>query len=319
MISLPSWSLRSALATESTGPPPIIVSCSAGTWTRWSAVTATPRRRWCWPPYRRASTCLSKSRCASRPASLATLAAAAEQGAAVAQAGYVKVYDPAFEIAEREVAAMSNIKLALANHIHTDNWLHLRQFDLLRFDDVPEAEALGASRNAAVKDAVGDLSPPLLRTFLTLSGSVVHDLYSLRYLLGQPTGVVSADVFPHGDGLTLVLTYPNGLRGIVTWVDLAGIWHFDETLQVYGDDRPVLRNSPTGFARGPLTGLTIEGIDKVGVSFTHSPQVVWETAFRRELRHFHSCITDGTECKTSIAAAAADIGLIVEVMHQLDA
>jgi predicted dehydrogenase len=114
-----------------------------------------------------------------------------------------------------------------------------------------------------------------------------------------------------------VLAYPGDVRGVVTWVNLTGVWHFDETLNLYADDRRLLLESPTGFARGVLTGLTIEGVDEAGTSFARSPQVAWETAFRRELRHFHSCIAAGAECKTPLASAGAEIGLSLEVMRCL--
>ena len=67
------------------------------------------------------------------------IARAAEGAGVVAQAGYMKVYDPAFETAKAEVDGMSDIRFVQVNHLHPDNRLHLRQYRLKRFDDLPAA------------------------------------------------------------------------------------------------------------------------------------------------------------------------------------
>ena len=56
------------------------------------------------------------------------------------QAGYVKLYEPAYERAKDEIADMSDIRFVQVNHLHPDNDLHVRQFRTRRFDDVPGDE-----------------------------------------------------------------------------------------------------------------------------------------------------------------------------------
>ena len=245
---------------------------------------------------------------------LTELKDAADEAGVVAQAAYVKAYDPAFEIAQREVSAMSGVKLAMANHVHTDNLLHTRQYDLLSFDDVPKSHSdeLARACSAEIVEELGELPDDLLPVFFCLSGSVVHDLYSLRYLLDRPSRVLSATTYAGGSGITLTLEYPRGVRGIVNWIDLARVWHFDETLSVYADDRRVVLDSPTGFARGLVTGLTIEGVDADGASYRREPQVPWETAFRRELVHFYDCVVEGTPCRTPIADAGHELSVVAD-------
>ena len=62
---------------------------------------------------------------------------AADLAGVIAQAGYMKVYDPAFETAKAEVDGMADIRYVQVNHLHPDNRLHLRQYRLKRFDDLP--------------------------------------------------------------------------------------------------------------------------------------------------------------------------------------
>ena len=87
--------------------------------------------------------------------------AAQRTAGTVAQAGYMKVYDPAFELAQRAVREMDGIRFVQMNHLHPDNRLHLRQFDLRRFDDYPAAaiEQTSAARSVAVRQALGDATP----------------------------------------------------------------------------------------------------------------------------------------------------------------
>jgi predicted dehydrogenase len=110
------------------------------------------------------------------------------------------------------------------------------------------------------------------------------------------------------------LEYPNGSRCVASWVDLPDLWDFRETLEVYGDDKRVLVTYPTGFARGLLSTVTVQGIDAQGFSYKQEPAIEWESAFRRELRHFADCIRNGAECRTTVESARNDIGLIIDVV-----
>ena len=192
---------------------------------------------------------------------------------------------------------MGEIRFVQVNHLHPSNDLHLRQFDLRRFDDYPTAavERTAAARKVATRQALGDAPEEVVRAFILLSGSMIHDLYTMRAVLGLPSAVVSAELWQEGRALTFTLAYPGGARCVATWIDLPDLWDFKETLEIYGDARRVLLSYPTGFARGLLSSLVIQGTDADGTAYRTEPAVDWESAFLRELRHFHECIVDGIE------------------------
>ena len=243
---------------------------------------------------------------------------AAAQRNLVAQAGYMKVYDPAFERAKREVDQMENLRFVQINHLHTDNSLHLRQFNLRRAgDDVPPeaGPAVAAARQAALQQAMGTIPPEAARAFFILSGSMIHDLYGLRTAMGQPQRVVSTEIWNEGYGINTVLEYANGARCAATWVELPNLWAFEETLEFYGDDRRVLLSYPTGFSRGVPSNLVIQGIDAEGTSYRSEPALLWEDPFKRELIHFHESITNGAVCRTPMAEARQDIELIIAIVR----
>ncbi len=242
--------------------------------------------------------------------------AAQQRSGKVGQVGYMKVYDPAYEYAKREVDEMQNIRFVQVNHLHPNNDLHMRQFDIRRFNDIP-AEVIAATRaarDAARRDAIGDVPADVEGAFHMMSGSMIHDLYGMRTMLGMPSRIVSTDIWYNGRAATMNLEYPNGSRCIASWVDLPDLWDFRESLEVYGDNKRVIVEYPTGFARGLLSQVTVQGIDARGVSYKLEPAVEWESAFSRELRHFYECVRNGAECRTPVAAARLDIGLIIDII-----
>jgi predicted dehydrogenase len=242
---------------------------------------------------------------------------AQQRSGKVGQVGYMKVYDPAYEYARQTVDQMENIRFVQVNHLHPNNDLHMRQFNIYRFDDVPPSavEELRAARKAARQAAIGDVPPQVESTFFLLSGSMIHDLYGMRTMLGLPNKVVSSDIWFDGRAVTMNLEYPGGYRCVASWIDLPDLWDFHETLEVYGDRQRVIVTYPTGFARGILSKVTVQGIDANGITYKQEPALDWESAFSRELRHFYDCIRHGAACRTPVASARDDIALIIDVIR----
>lgn len=238
-----------------------------------------------------------------------------EKAGTVGQVGYMKVYDPAFEVAQQEVGDANDVRFVQVNHLHPNNNLHLKQFELTYFDDLPPeaGPARLAAREAALMQAVGDVSAEAARAFFTLSGSMIHDLYGLRTMLGNPVCVVSSEVWQGGRAMTTILQYPSGARCVATWIDLPELWDFKETLEVCKDAKRVILSYPTGFSRGILSTLDVQEIHANGSHGLRQPAIDWESPFVRELRHFHACITEGETCRTPVAEARHDIALIIDI------
>lgn len=242
---------------------------------------------------------------------------AQEKSGKVGQVGYMKVYDPAYEYGLSEVKTMGEVRFVQVNHLHPNNDLHVRQFDLRRFDDIPQEAiaSLQAARKAADLEAIGDVPKHVSMAFHLMSGSMIHDLYGMRTMLGLPSRIVSSDIWLDGRAVTMTLEYPNGARCVATWVDLPDLWDFQESLEVYGDNKRVIVAYPTGFARGVLSTVTVQGINDKGTTYKMEPAIDWESAFMREMRHFHDCIVNGTRCRTTVKSAKDDIGFIIDVIE----
>lgn len=243
-----------------------------------------------------------------------SIVSAYKKSGKVGMVGYVKLYEPAFETAQKEVASINDVCFVQVNHLHPDNSHHIKQFRTRHFDDVPESvrKATQAARQAARRDAIGDVPLEAERAYFTLSGSMIHDLYGLRVLFGVPSRVVSTEVWSEGRAISTVLEYPNGTRCVATWVDLPQLWDFHETLEVYGGSKRVIVKYGTGFSRVVSTAKIWE-IDSNGTAVEKQPAMAWESPFRREVRHFHECITKGRPCRSTVESAREDIALIIDI------
>lgn len=263
---------------------------------------------------------IEKPMCFSRQEADAIIDAQSAAGT-VGQVGYMKVYDPAYEYALAQVQNMDNIRFVQVNHLHPSNDLHVRQFDVRRFDDIPAdvLAATSAARERARHEAIGAVPTPVQHAFHLLAGSMIHDLYGMRTMLGLPAEIVSTDIWFDGRAFSMTLAYPNDARCVASWVDLPDLWDFRETLEVYGDAKRVLVAYPTGFSRGILSTVTVQGIDEQGITYRKEPAIDWESAFSREMRHFYDCIVHGTPCRTPVADARHDISLIIDVIESYKA
>lgn len=243
--------------------------------------------------------------------------AAQERAGTVGQTGYMKIFDPGYEYARREIESMENIQFVQVNHLHPNNSLHVRQFDVRGFDDIPAAavEERNAARDKTLRAAIGEVEEHVAKAFFGLSGSMIHDIYTMRHALGEPIRVVSTEIWSGGRAWSTTLEYADGFRAVASWIDLPDLWDFKETLEVYGDAKRVIVSYPTGFSKGILATVMVQGVDAVGTTYKHEPHINWDSAFVRELVHFHDCIVNGTACRAPLAEARLDVSLIIDVIE----
>jgi len=69
-----------------------------------------------------------------------------------------------------------------------------------------------------------------------------------------------------------------------------------------------------GCARGILAAVTVQGIDSESTAYRAGPYSGWDSAFVRELRHFHDCIANGKASRTSLEHARKDVKLIIDII-----
>ncbi len=238
---------------------------------------------------------------------------AMQRSGKVGQAAYMKAYDPAFEMAKREVEGME-FSFIQIEHLHPSNLLHLEHFDVHYAGG--GRDEIAAQRHSAYRETLRQAFGDLFEQAEPVCGityGLIHDLYSLRNMVGKPSAVVSTEIWKNNRSINTVLEYPNGARCVITRVDLEELWDFRESLEIYGDSKRVLVTYPTGFSRRVLSTLMVQGIDAEGTSYRKEPAIPWESAFSAELRHFHACVSGGVECRTPITEARHDVELIIDI------
>jgi predicted dehydrogenase len=244
------------------------------------------------------------------------MVAAAEDNRVILQVGYMKRHDPGYVYGHARVREMSDVRFVQVNHLHPNNDLHLKEFKVLRFGDFP-VEAIAELREedrTLTRAAIGDATPAEIRAYKTILGSMIHDIGNLHGLFGPPRRIVSAEIWREGSGITTVLEYPGDVRCAASWVDLPELWDFRETVEVYGSRERVIMSFPTGFAIGLPTEVTVQGIDPDGTPWKKHVVVSHESAFLREIVHFHDCIVNGTRPETPGSEAIADIALVRDLV-----
>jgi predicted dehydrogenase len=248
------------------------------------------------------------------------MVAAAEQAGTVLMVAYMKRHDPAYRYAQARVREMTDVRFIQVNHLHPDNSLHLAEFRVHRFDDVPASvrESVEVEHQRGVADALGyadpaHVPPAISRAYSTILGSMIHDIGNLHGLFGPPACVLSAEIWAEGRGISTVLEYPGERRAVCTWVDLPELWDFRETLEVYGSRERVLATFPTGFARGLPSTVTLHGMDADRTPW--KKEFSWhENPFLVELREFRKCALEGDTVITDGRSAVHDVALVRDIV-----
>lgn len=240
--------------------------------------------------------------------------AAAQSANKIAQAGYMKVYDPGFELMQQQVQKMDAIRFVQINHLHTNNQHHLDQFRLIKANDYPSQPQQAQAYQTEFNQAIGTVPDAVKRAFGVLSGSMIHDLYGLRTLMGLPQKVAAAEIWNGGEGISFILEYAKQARCAATWIELPHLWDFKETLEIYDESRRAILSYPTGFSRGLPSVLTLQGMDNTNNAYRQEPTIAWKNPFTAELQHFHDCIRHGANCRTPLSEARHDIALIIDII-----
>lgn len=249
------------------------------------------------------------------------MVSAAEQANVVLQVGYMKRHEPAYRFAQARVAEMSDVRFVQVNHLHPNNSLHLAEFTILRFDDLPDGlrEATAAERRQGIATALGYAAPDRVPADISLAfghilGSMIHDIGNLHGLFGPPACVLSTEIWADGHGITTVLEYPGTVRAVCSWVDLPELHAFKETLEVYGGRERVLVSFPTGFAIGQDSVVTIHGMDADRKAWRK--QYAWhDNPFRIEIEHFRDSVLTGLPPLTDGRSAIDDIALVSDIVQ----
>lgn len=242
---------------------------------------------------------------------------AVERAGVTAMIGYMKRYDPGYELGAARMQAMKDVSLIRVHDFAMDFTTHLPLFTLTAADDLPP-EAIAASnvaRDAVLREALGPTHQHLASVYFTLLLLASHDLTILRGAFGNPDRVLYSDAISETELLS-ILDYGEGRRCVFEiGVGSRRLW-WDEQMTAYGKDQVISITFPNPYVPYAPTVVTIQEND-AGSPVRKEIPVSHQEAFKREWQHFSECVRNGTRPRTPLAEARADVALAIEMIRAI--
>ena len=249
------------------------------------------------------------------------IAARAGQSDRTVQLGYHKLYDPALPYARAQIEKMRDLGFVRISVLHPENWLGLSPHRLRRGGgvihdghlDAPSWEVAvraqlegvaGGDLTSLVDEALGarkdDARLRLGYGMLTIS--LIHQVYTLFYLLGEPTRVISTEIWRDGLSIHSLIEYPNDVRCSLDWHYLSHLKDYCEEYGFYGNHDRVIVQFPSPYFRNFPSPVIVQG-GEGELSWEKKVIVSYDEAFRNEMLAFYENVQKQTTPISSVAAA----------------
>jgi predicted dehydrogenase len=242
---------------------------------------------------------------------------AVERAGVTAMIGYMKRYDPGYELGAARMQAMKDVSLIRVHDFAMDFSTHVPLFTLTAADDLPPevTAASDAARDAVLREALGPAHAHLASVYFTLLLLASHDLTILRGAFGNPDRVLFSNAISSSELLS-VLDYGEGRRCVFEiGVGSRHLW-WDEQMTAYGRDQVISITFQNPYVPYAPTIVMIQENDS-GSPVRKEIPVSHLEAFKREWQHFYDCVRYGTPPRTSLAEARADVALAIEMIRAI--
>lgn len=242
---------------------------------------------------------------------------AVNRAGVTAMVGYMKRYDPGYELGAARMQAMEGVSLIRVHDFAGDFVHHTSLFPTVAADDLsPDRFAEHqTAMEAAQREALGPSHANFAGLYAMLLMLASHDLTVLRGAFGAPERVLYSDAVSSGTLLS-VLDYGEGRRCVFEAGVGARYRWWDEQITAYGVDETVEITFPNPYIPYAPTVVTIRANEGNSPSVKEIP-VSHEEAFRREWVHFAECVRSGETPRTSLADARADVALAIEMIRAI--
>ncbi|MEP7045543.1 MAG: Gfo/Idh/MocA family oxidoreductase [Ilumatobacteraceae bacterium] len=241
---------------------------------------------------------------------------AAAQAGVVLMVAYPKRYDAAFDRFREEVAGITDPRLLRVTTFEAPFLPYVRHYPLAPVAPVPAdaIERWKAETAASITAAIGEADEFLRKTYhFVLVDSLVHELNTVRAVLGEPDRLDYVDIRPAS--LTAMLRFGD-LPVSIQWLDLPGFTNYKMEFACYGPDKRVSLNFPSPFLRSAPTTLEIEGGDNGSARSWRTEEITsYDSAFKAEIVAFHDCVVTGRAPLTDADDALHDIALCQSIIR----
>ena len=187
------------------------------------------------------------------------MVAAAEAAGVILMVGYPKRYDPAFARMREETAELDGARLLRVTTFESPLRPYIGHYPLLPRVPLPAevADGLRADSDERIMAAIGTATELERQVYeMVLLDTLVHELNTVRGLLGEPTRLDYASLAL--DHVTVMLRFGD-LPAAIHWIDLPGIARYEMEFALYAPDRRLRLTFPSPFLRNEPAMLEIEG------------------------------------------------------------
>jgi predicted dehydrogenase len=248
------------------------------------------------------------------------MVAAAERSGVTLMVGYPKRYDPAFARMKEETSRLEGVRLLRVTTLESPFRPYVGHYPLRPRIALPAEVAAGlrADSDERILAAVGWATALERQVYeMVLLDTLVHELNTVRGLLGEPTRLEHASLAM--DHVTVMLRFGD-LPVAIHWIDLPGIARYAMEFALYAPERRLRLMFPSPFLRNSPAVLEIEaGAGQEGRSWRTEEIAGYESGFKRELVAFHEAIVAGRVPDTTGTDGLRDIMLcqaIIDSHHR---
>jgi predicted dehydrogenase len=248
------------------------------------------------------------------------MVAAADRAGVTLMVGYPKRYDPAFTRMREETAELEGARLLRVTTSESPLRPYIGHYPLLPRVPLPAEVVADLHQDSQERiQAATSTATELERQVyeMVLLDTLVHELNTVRGLLGEPTRLDYASLAL--DHVTVMLSFGD-LPAAIHWIDLPGIARYEMEFALYAPDRRLRLTFPSPFLRNEPATLQIEGgTGSTGRSWRTEEVVGYESGFKNELMAFHDSIVTGRPPPTSGRDGLRDIALcqaIIDSHHR---
>jgi predicted dehydrogenase len=249
------------------------------------------------------------------------MVAAADAASVVLMVGYPKRYDPAFLRMAEETARLDGARLLRVTTFESPFRPYIGHYPLLPRAPLPPEVTAGLREDSdeRIRTAVGPDATELERQVyeMVLLDTLVHELNTVRGLLGEPTRVDYASLAL--DQVTVMLRFGD-LPAAIHWIDLPGIARYGMEFALYAPDGRLTLTFGSPFLRNEPAVLETEGgTGGAGRSWRTEEVAGYDSGFKNELVAFHDSIVTGRPPPTSGRDGLRDIRLcqaIIDSHHR---
>lgn len=236
--------------------------------------------------------------------------------------GYMKQYDPAVRQLATMLPPPEQVRSVEVTVLHPSAESQLAFLSTLQrpTDVAPEIiDALRAEEKAVVRQALGDVPSELARLYTdVVLGSIVHDLSVVRLLIGSPSRVTNAivwppDIFPPSVAVDAEL--PGGSRLHVRWHYLTDYPAYRETIAIHHTRGSLIVTFPSPYLLNAPSELEV--VDWVGNYERRARYRSVSEEFEEELVAFHSMVTAGTPPLSSAREGKEDILTCQQILRAI--